>query len=113
MATSPNHLEGDALLVTVTDAMVALHERYYHRPPGSPKTRMMSDDLVACVLGGVYTDVERSPVLHVISSHNIGPEVELFFSPRRRRGCGSCEPDSFTRDSTTRHAQRRAAARSR
>jgi uncharacterized protein YbcI len=109
-------LEGDALLAAVTDAMVALHERYYHRPPGSAKTRMMGDDLLGCVLGGVYTDVEktlieleRAPlvtdnrnafqaamhdrfiatveelagrrVVHFISSHNIGPdlEVELFF----------------------------------
>ena len=77
---------------------------------------MMGDDLLACVLGGVYTDVEktlieleRAPmvtdnrnafqtamqdrfiaaveglsgrrVVHFISSHNVGPdlEVELFF----------------------------------
>ena len=116
MATRPNPLEGDALLAAVTEAMVALHERYYHRPPGSAKTRMMGEDLLACVLGGVYTDVEktlieleRAPlvtdnrnafqtamqdrfiaaveeltgrdVVHFISSHNVGPdlEVELFF----------------------------------
>jgi uncharacterized protein YbcI len=109
-------LEGDALLAAVSAAMVALHERYYHRPPISAKTRMMGEDLLACVLGGVYTDVEktlieleRAPlvtdnrnafqsatedrfiavveelsgrsVVHFISSHNVGPdlEVELFF----------------------------------
>jgi uncharacterized protein YbcI len=60
MATPPDPLEGDALLAAVTDAMVALHERYYHRPPGSAKTRMMGEDLLACVLGGVYTDVEKT-----------------------------------------------------
>lgn len=60
MANPPNPLEGDALLVAVTDAMVALHERYYHRPPGMANTRMMGDDLLACVLGGVYTDVEKT-----------------------------------------------------
>jgi uncharacterized protein YbcI len=60
MATPPGPLEGDALLAAVTDAMVALHERYYHRPPGSAKTQMMGEDLLACVLGGVYTDVEKT-----------------------------------------------------
>ena len=116
MATPPNPLDGDALLTAVNAAMIGLHERYYHRPPGSAKTRMMGDDLLACVLGGVYTDVEktlieleRAPmvtdnrnafqsamqdrfiaaveslsgrrVVHFISSHNVGPdlEVELFF----------------------------------
>jgi uncharacterized protein YbcI len=60
MATPSNPLHGDALLTAVTDAMVALHERYYHRPPGSAKTRVMGEDLLACVLGGVYTDVEKT-----------------------------------------------------
>jgi uncharacterized protein YbcI len=60
MATPSNPLQGDALLAAVTDAMVALHERYYYRPPGSANTRMMGDDLLACVLGGVYTDVEKT-----------------------------------------------------
>jgi uncharacterized protein YbcI len=116
MALPREPLEGEAMLAAVTDAMVALHQRYYHRPPGSARTRMMGDDLLACVLGGVYTDVEktlieleRAPmvtdnrnafqtamedrfivaveqlsgrrVVHFISSHNVGPdlEVELFF----------------------------------
>jgi hypothetical protein len=109
-------LHGEALLAAVSDAMVLLHERYYHRPPGSVRSRMMGDDLLACVLGSVYTDVEktlielqRAPVvtdnrnafqhamgdrfiaavetlsgrevLQFISSHNVGPdlEIELFF----------------------------------
>jgi uncharacterized protein YbcI len=55
-------LTGDALLAGVTDAMIALHERYYHRPPGSAKTMMLGDDLLACVLGGVYTDVEKTMI---------------------------------------------------
>jgi hypothetical protein len=49
-------LAGDA----VSDAMCALHERYYERRPGSAGTRMMGDDLLACVLGNVYTDVEKT-----------------------------------------------------
>jgi uncharacterized protein YbcI len=40
--------------------MVAHHERYYHRKPASAKTQMLGDDLLACVLGGVYTDVEKT-----------------------------------------------------
>jgi hypothetical protein len=116
MAASPAPLQGDALLDAVTAAMIGFHERYYHRPPGTAKTRMMGGDLLACVLGGVYTDVEktlieleRAPivqenrnafqiamqdrfiaaveefagrsVLHFISSHHVGPdlEIELFF----------------------------------
>ena len=55
-------LTGDALLVAVTAAMVALHERYHHRAPVTAKTVLMGDDLLACVLGGVYTDVEKTMI---------------------------------------------------
>jgi uncharacterized protein YbcI len=55
-------LTGDALLAGVNDAMIAFHERYYHRPPGTAKTMMLGDDLLACVLGGVYTDVEKTMI---------------------------------------------------
>ncbi|MDA0167257.1 DUF2294 domain-containing protein [Solirubrobacter ginsenosidimutans] len=60
MATPPEPLDNDALLSAVTDAMVEMHERYYHRPPGSAKSQFMGDDLIACVLGNVYTDVEKT-----------------------------------------------------
>jgi uncharacterized protein YbcI len=60
MATPTGPLHGDALLAAVTDAMVMLHERYYHRPPGTAKSQMMGDDLLACVLGDMYTDVEKT-----------------------------------------------------
>ena len=53
-------LTGDALLAAVTDSMVALHKRYHHREPVTAKTMLMSDELLACVLGGVYTDVEKT-----------------------------------------------------
>jgi uncharacterized protein YbcI len=116
MATPAGPLDGDALLAAVSDAMSELHERYYQRPPRTTKARMMGGDLLACVLGGVYTDVEKTlielerghvvrdnrsmfqdamqqrfidtvqrlsgrRVEHFISSHNIGPdlEIELFF----------------------------------
>jgi uncharacterized protein YbcI len=55
-------LSGDELLDGVTDAMIAFHERYYHRAPGTAKSMMLGDDLLACVLGGVYTDVEKTMI---------------------------------------------------
>ena len=55
-------LTGDALLEAVTDAMVALHERYHHRTPVTAKTQLMGGDLLACVMGGVYTDVEKTMI---------------------------------------------------
>lgn len=55
-------LDGDELLAAVTEAMVELHKRYYQRKPVTAKTRMLGDDLLACVLGGVYTDVEKTMI---------------------------------------------------
>jgi uncharacterized protein YbcI len=55
-------LTGDALLAGVTDAMVALHQRYHHRKPVTAKTTLLGGDLIACVLGGVYTDVEKTMI---------------------------------------------------
>ena len=55
-------LTGDELLVAVTEAMVALHVRYHHRAPGSAKTTLLEDDLLACVLGDVYSDVEKTMI---------------------------------------------------
>jgi uncharacterized protein YbcI len=53
---------GDRLLAEVTDAMVALHQRYHHRAPVKAKTLLLGDDLLACVMGGVYTDVEKTMI---------------------------------------------------
>ena len=61
MAPDPP-LTGDALLEAVTKALVALHERYHHRTPVTAKTQLMSDELLACVMGGVYTDVEKTMI---------------------------------------------------
>jgi uncharacterized protein YbcI len=55
-------LRGDEFLAAVTDAMVALHERYHHRAPVSAKTQMLGEDLLACVMGGVYTEVEKTMI---------------------------------------------------
>lgn len=62
MATADPPLYGDALLAAVTDSMVALHERYHHRAPVTAKSQMLGDDLLACVLAGVYTDVEKTMI---------------------------------------------------
>ena len=62
MAAPEAPLKGDALLAAVTAAMVALHERYHHRKPVTAKTLLLGGDLLACVLGGVYTDVEKTMI---------------------------------------------------
>lgn len=61
MAARESPLTGDALLQAITESMVALHERYY-RAPATAKTQMLGDDLLACVLGGVFTDVEKTMI---------------------------------------------------
>jgi uncharacterized protein YbcI len=50
------------VLDLVTEAMIALHERYHHRKPLSARTQLLGDDLLVCVLGGVYTDVEKTMI---------------------------------------------------
>ena len=55
-------LTGDALLAAITDAMVELHQRYHHRVPVTAKSLRMGDDLIACVLGGIYSDVEKTMI---------------------------------------------------
>jgi Na+-translocating membrane potential-generating system MpsC-like protein len=62
VAVPPDPLTGDALLDAVTDVMVALHERYYHRAPASSKTQLMGGEILACVMGGIYTDVEKTMI---------------------------------------------------
>jgi uncharacterized protein YbcI len=62
MPVHQRHLSGDELLSAVTEAMVVLHQRYYHRTPVSAKTQMLGGDLLACVLGGIYTDVEKTMI---------------------------------------------------
>lgn len=53
-------LTGDELLAAVTEVMVGFHERYYHRAPATAKTLLLGDELLVCVLGGIYTDVEKT-----------------------------------------------------
>ena len=62
MPAPDSALSGDALLAAVTEAMVALHQHYHHRAPVTAKTTLRGGDLLACVLGGVYTDVEKTMI---------------------------------------------------
>jgi uncharacterized protein YbcI len=62
MSDSIHPLYGDALLEAVTEAMVGLHQRYHHRKPVTAKTQLLGSDLLVCVLGGVYTDVEKTMI---------------------------------------------------
>ena len=58
--TAPLH--GEELLTAVTEEMVALHERYHHRIPATAKTQLLEGDLIAVVMGGVYTDIEKTMI---------------------------------------------------
>jgi uncharacterized protein YbcI len=62
MSSPAPPLEGEELLAAVTEEMVALHERYHHRVPASAKTQLLEDDLLAVVMGGVYSDVEKTMI---------------------------------------------------
>lgn len=53
---------GPAQLEAVSEAMGALHERYHGRKPATVRTQMMDDDMLACLLGDVYTDVEKTMI---------------------------------------------------
>ena len=70
-------LTGEPLLEAVTEALVVLHERYHHREPGSAKTVLMSGELLACVMGGVYTDVEKTMI--ELQRHTIVQETRSAF----------------------------------
>jgi uncharacterized protein YbcI len=53
---------GDHQLEAVNEAMDALHQRYHGRTPATARTEMMGDDVIACMLGNVYTDVEKTMI---------------------------------------------------
>ena len=52
----------EAQLDAVTEALVRLHERYHGRKPGTARTRLMGEDMLACLLGDVYTNVEQTMI---------------------------------------------------
>jgi uncharacterized protein YbcI len=83
-------LYGEPLLAAVTEAMVALHERYHHRKPVTAKTQLLGDDLLACVLGGVYTDVEKT-LIELQKSTTVQETRSDFQSAMRHRFIESVE----------------------
>ena len=62
MPATNTTLTGEELLAAVTEAMVELHQRYHHRRPVTARTLLLGGDLLVCVLGGVYTDVEKTMI---------------------------------------------------
>jgi uncharacterized protein YbcI len=62
MSATDKGLTGEELLGAITEAMVGFHQRYYHREPVTARTMLLGEDLLACVLGGVYTDVEKTMI---------------------------------------------------
>jgi uncharacterized protein YbcI len=62
MPATNTALTGKELLAAVTEAMVELHQRYHHRRPVTARTLLLGGDLLVCVLGGVYTDVEKTMI---------------------------------------------------
>jgi uncharacterized protein YbcI len=53
---------GEVQLQALTEALVALHERYHGRKPGTARTQLMGDDMLACLLGDIYTNVEQTMI---------------------------------------------------
>ena len=52
----------DEALAAITEAMVALHRKYHGREPATARSRMMGPDMLACLLGDIYTDVEKTMI---------------------------------------------------
>ena len=52
---------GDDVLEAVNDAIVALHERHHGRKPATARTEM-TEDMLVCRLGGVYTEIEKTMI---------------------------------------------------
>ena len=52
----------EAQLEAVTEALSELHERYHGRRPRSARTSLMGDDMLVCLLGDIYTNVEQTMI---------------------------------------------------
>jgi uncharacterized protein YbcI len=62
MANPENPAVDDDVLEAINAAMVELHQRYHGRKPTRARTQMLGDDMLACLLGDVYTDVEKTMI---------------------------------------------------
>jgi uncharacterized protein YbcI len=83
-------LHGDALAAAVTAEMVAFHERYHGRPPATAHTKLMGDDLIVCMLGEIYTDVEKT-MIELQRSALVHETRSAFQQAMRHRFIGSIE----------------------
>jgi uncharacterized protein YbcI len=77
MSAPDGPLQGETLLDAVTVAMVELHQRYHHRKPVTAKSQLMGGDLLVCVMGGVYTEVEKTMI--ELQRHTIVAETRNAF----------------------------------
>jgi len=84
MASHDGHLKGEALLVAVTDALVGLHERHYGRKPKAARSELMDGELLACVMGGIYTEVEKT-LIELQRSHLVDEVRSSFQQAMRTR----------------------------
>lgn len=70
---------GGHSLVELSNAMVALHRRYFGRGPGAAKS-FATDDMAVCVLSDIYTQVEKTLIgagqaEHVRRTRNLHQEA--------------------------------------
>jgi uncharacterized protein YbcI len=62
MSARNDVLTGDELLIALSDAMVAFHERYFDRGAVASKALLLGEELLVCVLADVYSDVEKAMI---------------------------------------------------
>jgi uncharacterized protein YbcI len=62
MSAANRILTGDELLIAVSDAMIAFHQSYHERRPVTGKAALLSEEVLACVLGGVSSEVEKTMI---------------------------------------------------
>ena len=53
---------GDEVLEAVETALVGMHAHFHGRRPATARTMMIGDDMLACLLGEVYTNVEKTMI---------------------------------------------------
>ena len=76
-------LTGQPMLEAITDAMVSLHLHYHGRVPATAVTHLIDDDLVACKLGGIYTNVEKT-MIELQRSRDVHDTRHVFQAATRR-----------------------------
>ena len=57
---APTDAHSDELLGAVADELSGLHERHYGRRPAATRCPLVDDEVLICVMGGIYTVVEQT-----------------------------------------------------